>query len=192
MDTVDAAAMLVTARTQLAMSQQHLAMAAGVSRSTVQRAERGVGISAENARSICAVLNLDMAGHIASPDEPLPPVARPGGVTARLRYRFVGDLVVGLTMALGSVLVFGPKVQVGFAKIGMASPALQGWAETLLPVFLAALMVTLPFAVSHDERMATSGPATSMPASNMLVALLLTGSGGLMFLSIIMPMLVTL
>jgi transcriptional regulator with XRE-family HTH domain len=57
-------------RKALDMTQSHLAQAACVSRSTVQRAERGLSVSAESIRSIRAVLGL-------VPGNPVPATVQP-------------------------------------------------------------------------------------------------------------------
>jgi transcriptional regulator with XRE-family HTH domain len=54
------AALLRDARNALRMTQRHLAEAAAVSVRTVMRAEGGKDISDENARSLCAVLGMDV------------------------------------------------------------------------------------------------------------------------------------
>ena len=61
---------LAEARRARHMTQAHLAGAADVSLSTVQRAERGVPVSAESVRALCATLGLDLP----APLEADPPV----------------------------------------------------------------------------------------------------------------------
>jgi DNA-binding XRE family transcriptional regulator len=76
-----------TARAALVMTQAHLAQAASVSERTVRRLEQGKEISAENQRSICAVLGLvPEASPNALPNipEPVAPSAASKPETARI------------------------------------------------------------------------------------------------------------
>jgi DNA-binding XRE family transcriptional regulator len=67
---VDQAAEIDGARMRLKMSQEMLALAAGVSVRTVIRAGQGTRVSGESLRAICAVLGLDSAA-LATPAVPV-------------------------------------------------------------------------------------------------------------------------
>ena len=90
-------------RRRLDMTQDHLAGAACVSRSTVQRAERGLPISAESLRAIRAVLGLDADRPATSPclgtgsDAPVAAEPAQAAVAARTGWR--------LDLALASVVL---------------------------------------------------------------------------------------
>lgn len=88
---IDAAqgAALHGARRRLRMTQGQLAAAAGVSERTVRRAERGLPLSDEVARSLCAVLGLDAAS-VGGADRD---AGRPAGPSLpSLRYMRTGEL----------------------------------------------------------------------------------------------------
>jgi transcriptional regulator with XRE-family HTH domain len=193
MDPVEIASALTAERKRNCMSQGHLAEAAGVSRSTVQRAERGMPISAENARSICAVLNIDPTRFADFPEEAAvqaPPVeAAPTSLLAQRHWNALGDMAIAMVIALSSVIFWGPYVQKVFASRGWESPAVQTWAQVLLTLMLLVVVVALPIVVLYDERRIMAGRDVRMTATNMMVALTMTGSGGLMFLTMIVPML---
>jgi transcriptional regulator with XRE-family HTH domain len=76
------AGVLAAARKQRAMTQAHLADAAGISERTVRRAEQTGVVSAENLRALCAVLEISIPAPTpdAEKDEHFPVIAGIAGV----------------------------------------------------------------------------------------------------------------
>jgi transcriptional regulator with XRE-family HTH domain len=106
-------------REQLRMTQEHLAEAAGLSARTVIRAEQGKVISAEAARALCAVLEMDIASLPLAEEAPVPAPVR-----ASALERWLGR--VGITS--GRVETVG----------GYAGCAMLGWGGARLAAGIAS------------------------------------------------------
>ncbi len=104
---------LAEARRHLRMTQAHLAAAAGVSERTVRRAERGLPLTDEVARSLCAVLGVDVSLLGGTPPVAPVPLAprryvRPGEVGIRIFGRYVYAWIGGLHPLLGFQITLLP------------------------------------------------------------------------------------
>jgi len=92
------------------LSQEQLALAAGVSVSSVARLERGDLVSPETLKSVCAVLDLDAVGlYAAAPSAPAVPAPGAAGTPVPARSRWPARLArFGVVAAVGGFLaLFG-------------------------------------------------------------------------------------
>ncbi len=142
------------ARRALHMTQAHLAGAAEVSLSTVQRAERGVPVSAESVRALCATLSLDLPvpamGHIPDTRSAIAPVRLP---SARLTCLCIATLTV---MPVETWIHWNPLGGDLASWLGLS----RLWAETMyiagayVSAVLACTLTAMLVANHRSERTA--------------------------------------
>lgn len=199
MEDVIQASTFVARRKALRMTQAHLATAASVSRSTIRRAERGLPVSYENVRSMCAVLGLDIAAAAVAGDRgshaPAPGLSEavPVEVATSLGYpgllHATGSLWTSFFFAVLSVMLVGPWMQGVVASWGKGTAWAQAWLETLLPVHLVLVAVSMPFAVMHDERRLRLNGDGRAVAANTLARASVVAAGCFLYAALVDPLL---
>lgn len=158
---------IVVARRARGMSQETLAIAAGVSRSTIQRVERGLVSSGETMLSVCAALGLDHAELLRAAERALPVERPPQGAECGFPVPGAGDLPpvsprdigtvgVGMVLTLGAAYPGGRFMQAHL--VGGGTPWTQWWVEAAVSLVIAALTMAALAAASADARHARDNP----------------------------------
>ena len=151
---------IVVARRARGMSQETLAIAAGVSRSTIQRVERGLVSSGETMLSVCAALGLDHAELLRAAERALPVERPPQGAECGFPVPGAGDLPpvsprdigtvgVGMVLTLGAAYPGGRFMQAHL--VGGGTPWTQWWVEAAVSLVIAALTMAALAAASRPQ-----------------------------------------
>lgn len=137
------------------MTQAHLSEASGVSVRTIRRAERGAPLSDEVARSLCAVLGVDVSelGAEVRRKHPGEPASRrymrPGEVGTRLFVRSLFRWIGGLHPFIGLQVAFMPVWSNGNA-----------YTKALLPLMSAGSILLF----YHSARRSGCSPREALEA----------------------------